>query len=91
MLGIFTLAINSDCLFLVIFQSFHCFATFIFDKLALPEYTVFFLNKPRLLFIFVVILSGFYSRAAFIQERLLLFFAVILSKELNKLFPHKNI
>ena len=39
MFGIFTLAIKFDCLFLGIFQSFHWFVTFIFDKLApLPEY-----------------------------------------------------
>ena len=36
MFGIFTLAIKFDCLFLGIFQSFHGFVTFIFDKLAPP-------------------------------------------------------
>ena len=36
MLGIFTLAIEFDCLFLAIFQSFRVFLSFIFDKLALP-------------------------------------------------------
>ena len=36
----FTLAIKFDCLFLVIFQSFHVVVSFIFDKLAAshPEY-----------------------------------------------------
>ena len=34
MLSIFTLAIKFDCLFLTIFQSFHLFVDFIFDKLA---------------------------------------------------------
>ena len=34
MLSIFTLAIKFDCLFLIIFQSFHLFVGFIFDKLA---------------------------------------------------------
>ena len=36
----FTLAIKFDCLFLVIFQSFQVFVSFIFDKLAPspPEY-----------------------------------------------------
>ena len=36
----FTLAIKFDCLFLVIFQSFHVVVSFIFDKLAPspPEY-----------------------------------------------------
>ena len=38
MFGIFTLAIKFDCLFLGIFQSFHRILTFIFDKLAPPEY-----------------------------------------------------
>ena len=36
MFGIFILAIKFDCLFLIIFQSFHWFVTFIFDKLATP-------------------------------------------------------
>ena len=41
MFSIFTLAIKFDCLFLTIFQIFHLFFIFIFDKLApLPlEYT----------------------------------------------------
>ena len=34
MISIFTLAIEFDCLFLAIFQSFHVFVSFIFDKLA---------------------------------------------------------
>ena len=34
--SIFTLAIEFDCLFLAIFQSFHVFVSFIFDKLAPP-------------------------------------------------------
>ena len=38
MFGIFTFAIKFDCLFLGIFRSFHWFVTFIFDKLAPPEY-----------------------------------------------------
>ena len=39
MFSIFTLAIKFDCLFLTIFQSFHLFVSFVFDKLApLPEY-----------------------------------------------------
>ena len=38
MFSIFTLAIKFDCLFLAIFQSFHLFVSFIFDKLAPPEY-----------------------------------------------------
>ena len=36
MFSIFTLAIKFDCLFLAIFQSFHVFVNFIFDKLAPP-------------------------------------------------------
>ena len=36
MLSIFTLAIKFDCLFLTIYQSFHLFAGFIFDKLVPP-------------------------------------------------------
>ena len=38
--SIFTLAIKFDCLFLVIFQSFHVDVSLIFDKLAPspPEY-----------------------------------------------------
>ena len=36
MFSIFTLAIKFDCLFLVIFQSFRVFVSFIFDKLAPP-------------------------------------------------------
>ena len=36
MFSIFTLAIKHDCLFLTIFQSFHLFVSFIFDKLAPP-------------------------------------------------------
>ena len=37
--SIFTLAIEFDCLFLAIFQSFHVFVSFIFDTLApLSEY-----------------------------------------------------
>ena len=36
MFSIFTLAIKFDCLFLTIFQSFHLFFIFIFDKLAPP-------------------------------------------------------
>ena len=38
MSSIFTLAIKFDCLFLTIFQSFHLFVGFIFDKLAPPEH-----------------------------------------------------
>ena len=39
MFSIFTLVIKFDGLFLTIFQSFHLFDSFIFDKLApLPEY-----------------------------------------------------
>ena len=34
MFSIFTLAIKFDCLFFTIFQSFHLFVGFIFDKLA---------------------------------------------------------
>ena len=36
MFSIFTLAIKLDHLFLTIFQSFHLFVSFIFDKLAPP-------------------------------------------------------
>ena len=36
MLSIFTLAIKVDGLFLTIFQSFHLFVSFVFDKLAPP-------------------------------------------------------
>ena len=36
MFSIFTLAIKFVCLFLAIFQSFHWFVGFIFDKLASP-------------------------------------------------------
>ena len=37
--SIFTLAIKFGCLFFTIFQSFHLFVSFIFDKLApLPEH-----------------------------------------------------
>ena len=35
---IFTLAIKFDSLFLTIFQMFRWFVSFIFDKLAPPEY-----------------------------------------------------
>ena len=38
MLSIFTLVIKFGCLFLVIFQSFYVLVSFIFDKLAPPEY-----------------------------------------------------
>ena len=39
MFSIFILAIKFDCLFLTIFQSFHLFVGFIFDKLApSPEF-----------------------------------------------------
>ena len=38
MFSIFTLAIKFDCLFLTIFQIFHLFYGFIFDKLAPPEH-----------------------------------------------------
>ena len=39
MFSIFTLAIKSDCLFLVIFQSFYVFVSFSFDKSApFPKY-----------------------------------------------------
>ena len=34
MFCIFTLAVKFDCLFFTIFQSFHLFVGFIFDKLA---------------------------------------------------------
>ena len=37
MFSIFTLAIKFDCLFLAIFQSFHLFVGFIFNKLAPPN------------------------------------------------------
>ena len=36
--SIFTLAIEFDCLFLTIFQSFYLFVDIIFDKLAPPTY-----------------------------------------------------
>ena len=36
MFSIYTLAIKFDCSFLVIFQSFYLFFSFIFDKLGLP-------------------------------------------------------
>ena len=36
MFSIFILAIKFDCLFFTIFQSFHLFFGFIFDKLAPP-------------------------------------------------------
>ena len=36
MFSIFMLAIKFDCLFLTIFQSFHLFVGFIFNKLAPP-------------------------------------------------------
>ena len=42
MFSIFTVANKFDCLFLAIFQSFHLFVSFIFGKLALPEYTSMF-------------------------------------------------
>ena len=38
MFSIFTLAIKFDNLFLTIFQSFHLFVSFIFEKLAPPGY-----------------------------------------------------
>ena len=38
MFSIFTLAIKFDCLFLTIFQSFHLFVGFIFDKSAPSEH-----------------------------------------------------
>ena len=38
MFSIFTLAIKFDDLFLTIFESFHLFVSFVFDKLAPPEY-----------------------------------------------------
>ena len=41
MFSIFTLAIKFDCLFLTIYQSFHLFFGFIFDKLAPPPEHVF--------------------------------------------------
>ena len=42
MFSIFTLAIKFDCLFLTIYQYFHLFFGFIFDKLApLPPEHVF--------------------------------------------------
>ena len=37
MFSIFTLAIKFDCVFLTIFQSFHLFVSFIFNKLAPPK------------------------------------------------------
>ena len=37
MFSIFTLAIKFDGLFLTIFQSFHLFVSFVFDKLAPPK------------------------------------------------------
>ena len=39
---LFTLAIKFDCLFLTIFQSFHLFVGFIFDKLAPPPMNICF-------------------------------------------------
>ena len=39
MFSIFTLAIKFDCLFFTIFQSFHLFVGFIFDKLASSPWT----------------------------------------------------
>ena len=36
MFSIFTLAIKFDCVFLIIFQSFDLFVSFIFNKLAPP-------------------------------------------------------
>ena len=41
MFSIFTLAIKFDCIFLTIFQSFHLFVSFIFNKLASPLNTVY--------------------------------------------------
>ena len=38
MFSIFALAIKFDGLFFTIFQSFHLFVSFIFDKLAPPEH-----------------------------------------------------
>ena len=38
MFSIFALAIKFDCIFLIIFQSFHLFVSCIFDKLAPPEH-----------------------------------------------------
>ena len=38
MFNIFTLVIKFDCLFFIIFQSFHLFVDFIFKKLAPPEH-----------------------------------------------------
>ena len=38
MFSIFALAIKFDFLFFTIFQSFHLFVNFVFDKLAPPEY-----------------------------------------------------
>ena len=37
MFSIFTLAIKFDDLFLTIFQSFHLFVSFVFNKLDLPH------------------------------------------------------
>ena len=41
MFSIFALAIKFGCLFLTIFQSFHLFVGFIFDKLAPPPERMF--------------------------------------------------
>ena len=49
MFSIFTLAIKFDCLFLTIFQSFHLFVGFIFEKLA-PSLNICFKRCFELLF-----------------------------------------
>ena len=52
MFSIFTLAIKFDCLFLIIFQSFHLFVSFIFDKLA---------PLPPLIYVSKEVLNHFFS------------------------------
>ena len=45
MFSVFTLAIKFDSVFLTIFQSFHLFVSFIFNKLAPPLNTVYVSNN----------------------------------------------
>ena len=50
MFSILTLVIKFDCLFLTIYQSFHLFLGFIFDKLAPPPLNIFFKRCFKSLF-----------------------------------------
>ena len=50
MFSFFALAIKRDCSFLTIFQGFHLFVSFIFDKLAPPSLNICFKRCFKLLF-----------------------------------------